>query len=324
MPRKLFRGIFYFTYTFPLFLSLNKYFTMMLVKKIFLPVYLAFLFHFSTTAQSTGKVIEQMIIKSTILGKDVHYTMYLPADYETSQRNYPIVYLLHGYTDDNTGWLQFGEINRYADAAIADGTIPPMIIAMPNADSSWYINSYDGKERYEDFFIKEFMPAIEKNFRVKAEKRFRGIAGLSMGGNGSLLMALKYPQLFAAVAPLSAAVMDDSSVVNMPQNSWDGVFGQLYGRNLSGKDRLTKTWIENSAFKIIASKTADELNKVRYWIDCGDDDFLSKSNCLLHIALLEKRVTHEFRMRDGAHTWTYWRTGIVDALHFIGQSFHQY
>src|SRR5690242_7183207 len=109
-------------------------------------------------AQSTGKVLEEETIKSNILGRDVRYTVYLPADYDISQRSYPVVYLLHGFTDDNTGWLQFGEINRYADKAIADGTIPPMIIIMPNGDSSWYINSYDGKENYEDFFIKEFMP----------------------------------------------------------------------------------------------------------------------------------------------------------------------
>ena len=105
-------------------------------------------------AQPAGKVLETRIVKSTILGKDVRYTVYLPADYETSNRTYPVVYLLHGYTDDNTGWLQFGEINRYADKAIADGTIPPMIIIMPNGDSSWYINSYDGKENYEDFFCE--------------------------------------------------------------------------------------------------------------------------------------------------------------------------
>jgi len=125
-------------------------------------------------SQPAGKVVEQETVSSTILGRSVHYTAYLPADYDVSQRTYPVVYLLHGFTDDNTCWLQFGEINRYADKAIADGTIPPMIIIMPNADSSWYINSYDGKEKYEDLFIKEFMPSIEKTYRVKAEKDRRG------------------------------------------------------------------------------------------------------------------------------------------------------
>jgi S-formylglutathione hydrolase FrmB len=276
------------------------------------------------TAQAQhGKVYETRTVKSSILGRDVRYTVYLPADYESSSRTYPVVYLLHGYTDDNTGWLQFGEINRYADKAIADGIIPPMIIVMPNADSSWYINSYDGKENYENFFIKEFMPSIEKTYHIKAEKNYRGVAGLSMGGFGTLNYALKYPQLFAACAPLSAAVLDDDAISSMPDRNYENTFGQLYGRGLKGKDRLNKDWYKNSTLKIIETKTADELKKVRYWIDCGDDDFLTKGNCLLHIALTEKKVPHEYRVRDGAHTWTYWRTGITDALKFIGDSFHQ-
>src|SRR5215212_2711400 len=117
--------------------------------KIFLTSIFSIYIFNVTVAQHAGRVIEEQIIKSNILKKDVKYTIYLPADYSTSERTYPVVYLLHGYTDDHTGWLQFGEINRYADKAIADGTIPPMIIIMPNGDSSWYINSYDGKEKYE-------------------------------------------------------------------------------------------------------------------------------------------------------------------------------
>lgn len=291
-------------------------------KKIFIGL-LSLSFLNSSFAQNTGKVIEQTIIKSAILNKSVAYTIYLPPDYSTSERSYPVVYLLHGYTDDNTGWLQFGVINRYADKAIADGTIPPMIIVMPNGDSSWYINSYDGKEKYEDFFIKELMPSVEKKFRIKNEKRYRGIAGLSMGGYGTLIYALKYPQLFAAAAPLSAAVFDDDAIANMPDNNYERTYGQLFGRTLKGKERLNTAWYNNSILKIAETKPLDELNKVRYWIDCGDDDFLTKGNCLLHIAFSEKKVPHEFRVRNGAHNWTYWRTGITDALAFIGQSFHQ-
>ena len=274
-------------------------------------------------AFAQGKIIEQKTVTSSILKRDVKYTIYLPADYSSSERSYPVVYLLHGYTDDNTGWLQFGEINRFADKAIADGTIPPMIIVMPNGDSSWYINSYDGKEKYEDFFVKEFIPSIEKTYRIKNEKKYRGIAGLSMGGYGSLIYSLKYPDLFVAAAPLSGAVFDDVEITDMPNENYENVLGQLYGRGLQGKARLNKAWLDNSVLKIVDTKSADDLKKVRYWIDCGDDDFLTKGNCLLHLALTQKRVPHEYRVRDGSHNWTYWRTGITDALQFIGQSFHQ-
>ena len=292
-------------------------------KKIAFLSFLMVLFSFSF-AQMAGKVIEERKIKSSILGKDVRYTIYLPSDYDRSERSYPVVYLLHGYTDDNTGWLQFGEINRYADKAIAEGVIPPMIIVMTNADSSWYINSFDGKENYEDFFIQEFIPSIEKTYRIKGEKKFRGVAGLSMGGYGSMIYTLKYPDKFAAAALLSGAVFPDDEILAMPDKNYERLFGKLFGHNLKDKDRLNQYWYKNSVLKIVETKTDEDLKKVRYWIDCGDDDFLTKGNCLLHIALTEKKVPHEFRMRDGAHNWTYWRTGITDALQFIGQSFHQW
>jgi enterochelin esterase-like enzyme len=295
---------------------------MITVRKIALSIFTFLLLHWAV-AQPAGKVIEQRTIKSAVLGRPVKYTVYLPADYDYSERAYPVVYLLHGYTDDNTGWLQFGEINRYADQAIAAGIIPPMIIIMPNGDSSWYINSYDGKEKYEDFFVKEFMPSIEKTYRIKAEKKYRAVAGLSMGGYGTLILALKYPELFAAAAPLSAAVFDDDAMVGMADKNYEATFGQLYGRGLKGKDRLNKAWYDNAVLKMVEIKSTDDLKKVRYWIDCGDDDFLTKGNCLLHILLADKKVPHEYRVRDGAHSWTYWRTGITDALQFIGDSFRQ-
>jgi enterochelin esterase-like enzyme len=276
------------------------------------------------SAQQAGKVLEQNTVSSEILVRPVKYSIYLPADYDYSQRSYPVVYLLHGLGDDQTGWVQFGEVNRYADKAIADGTIPPMIIVMPDADTSWYINAISGKENYEDFFIKEFMPTIEKTYRIKTQKRYRGVAGLSMGGYGALIYALKYPELFAAAAALSAGVRDDEQMIAMPDKEYEKTLGFLYGPGLQGKDRLSKYWYSYSVLHIIQTKAADDLKKVRYWIDCGDKDFLTKGNCLLHIALTEKMVPHEFRVREGEHRWTYWRSGIVDALQFIGQSFHQY
>ncbi|MBL7758107.1 MAG: esterase family protein [Chitinophagaceae bacterium] len=284
---------------------------------------LLLLFSTQLQARQSGKVLESRTLNSAILGKAVRYTIYLPADYESSERYYPVVYLLHGYTDNDMGWLQFGEINRYADKAIAEGAIPPMIIVMPNADSSFYINSFDGKQQYEDFFITEFIPGIEKKYRIRSAKQFRGVAGLSMGGYGTLIYSLKHPDMFAAAAPLSAAVFDDSTIVNMSQQGWNVPLGRVYGTDLKGKQRLTSTWYENSILKIVERKSAAELKKVRYWIDCGDDDFLIKGNCLLHIALTEKQVPHEFRVRDGVHDWNYWRSGIVEALQFIGKSFHQ-
>ncbi len=270
-----------------------------------------------------GKVIEEQNVKSDILDYNVKYAIYLPADYETSNRTYPVVYLLHGYGDDQTGWLQFGEVNRYADKAIAEGKIPPMIIVMPDAKATFYINSYNNKQNYEDFFFKEFIPAIEKDYRIKSNKKYRAVAGLSMGGYGTLVYSLKHPEMFSAAAAFSAAVRNDEDFMGITDARWADVYSKIFGPELKGTDRLTPLWKTNSVLNIVQSKTTDELNEVRYYIDCGDDDALSKGNSLLHIALMEKKVPHEFRMRDGAHTWTYWRTGITDALEFIGDSFRQ-
>jgi S-formylglutathione hydrolase FrmB len=199
-----------------------------------------------------------------------------------------------------------------------------MIIIMPNANRGWYMNSFDGKVKYEDFFKNEFIPSIEKSYRIKSEKTYRGIAGLSMGGYGTLMYSLKYPELFAAAALLSPGIYEDDEIIEMTDDDWKRVYGQVFDTTLKGKDRLNKAWYDNSTLQLVKAKQIDDLAKVRYWIDCGDDDFLTRGNCLLHLALTKKKVPHEFRIRDGAHTWTYWRTGITDALKFIGDSFRRY
>ncbi len=273
------------------------------------------------TGFSQGKVLSKQVIKSDILKRDVTYTVYLPEGYETNQRTYPVTYLLHGYGDSDDGWIQFGEINRLADAAIKKGKIAPMLIVTPDGFKSFYMNAADGSMNYEDFFIKELIPHIEKTFKAKTDKRFRGIAGLSMGGYGSLLYALKYPNMFSAAAPLSAAIWTNEDYENMKEGMYNTYFGSSIGKNLKGKERLTANWQANSIFSIIDKKTTDELSAVKYWIDCGDDDFLTVGNAELHIALTNKNVAHEFRMRDGIHSWTYWRTGVIDALSFISDNF---
>jgi enterochelin esterase-like enzyme len=272
-------------------------------------------------ANAQGKVLTKQIIKSTILHKEVHYTIYLPEGYEKNERKYPVTYLLHGHGDADDGWVQYGEINRLADAAIKKGTLPPMIIVTPDGFKSFYMNAADGSLNYEDFFIQELIPHIEKTYKAKTEKRFRGIAGLSMGGYGSLLYALKYPQLFVAAAPLSAAIWTNQDFENMSESMYGSYFAEVIGKNLKGKDRLTPTWYANSIFSIIDKKTTQELSAVKYWIDCGDDDFLTIGNAQLHISLTNKKVAHEFRMKDGIHSWTYWRMGVIDGLSFIGDNY---
>jgi enterochelin esterase-like enzyme len=268
-----------------------------------------------------GQVLEGLRFSSEILGRDVNYAVYLPPDYATSTRRYPVVYLLHGYTDDESGWIQFGEVNEAADRAIAARDIPPMIIVMPDGGVTWYINDYENKVRYEDMFVQEFIPYVDRTYRTRPKKEFRGISGLSMGGWGALVLSLRHPDLFAACAAFSAAVWTDEDFMALDQKAYDKMMSPLFGPAPAGKDRLTPHYRSYGPLDQAKTLSVDELGKVRYYLDCGDDDFLFKGNAALHILLSERKVPHEFRARDGGHTWTYWRTGIVDGLRFIGQSF---
>ena len=167
-----------------------------------------------------GFITEGLNIKSAILGKEMKYSVYLPFDYKTSNRNYPILYLLHGLGDDDSGWVQFGEIGFYADKAIANGETTPMVIIMPDGLRSFYINSADGNLKYEDYFLKELMPAVENLYRIRKTRDYRAIAGLSMGGYGAFNYALKHPELFCAAAPLSAAIYTNEEMESLDDNAY--------------------------------------------------------------------------------------------------------
>ena len=278
---------------------------------------------FSLIFAQRGQVREGLSVASEKLGQAVAYSLYLPPDYDHSQRSYPVVYLLHGYTDDETAWVQFGEVQNTLDREIAAGTLPPMIVVMPDAGVSWYVDKYDGSFPWEQMFVEEFIPEIESRYRIRSQKEFRAISGLSMGGHGSLVMGIKHPDLFAAVAAFSAAIYSREYFSSQEQDRYDRVFGPVYGPGKAGEARLTQHWEQNSVMPL-AENTADEaLKSVRWYLDCGDDDFLYQGNSLLHIHWRDRGIPHEYRIRDGAHTWTYWRTHIGKGLRFIAESFHR-
>ena len=285
---------------------------------------LIFLFPLIIYSQvSRGIVKEGLLIQSKILNKEVRYTIYLPFDYESSNRYYPVVYLLHGYTDNDMGWIQFGEANMIADEAIANRGIPPMILVMPDGGVSWYINNYDNSVRYEDFFFQEFIPYIEKTYRIRSEKRYRGIAWLSMGGFGTLVYSLKHPDMFSGCAAFSPAVYTEEEYINMDDEKWERENSILYGKNLSGKNRITPLLLSYNPLQIIKTADKEKIKTVNIYIDCGDDDFLYKGNSALHVLLRDLSIPHEYSVRNGGHQWSYWRSGLLDGLKFIGTGFHQ-
>jgi len=277
---------------------------------------LVLLISFTTLAQ-TGMVMEQLSLSSKILKGERNYAVYLPPDYTTSERSYPVLYLLHGYTDNHTGWVQYGEVLHIADKAIREGKATPMVIVMPDADTGkvGYTNWPDGKWDYEKFFFEELMPHVEQRFRIRQQKRFRAIAGLSMGGHGTFIYAMHRPELFSAACPLSAWMGPQSIEEIAQMESTMGI-------------EVTEEQVESylnryNPLRLVESVEPEQLNSVRWYIDCGDDDFLYEGNSLMHIAMRKRQIAHEYRVRDGAHTWPYWRTALPVVLEFVSEGFHQ-
>lgn len=269
------------------------------------------------TSQS-GKVYDDLSLTSQILDSERKFAVYLPPDYEDSERSYPVLYLLHGAGDDQTGWVQFGEVLHIVDKAIKEGVATPMIVVMPDANTGrrGYFNDIDETWNYEDFFFEEFMPYVEERYRIKSEKRYRAIAGLSMGGGGSFMYALHRPELFSSACPLSAyigplSVEDYKNRLLRSDQTFDEATIQAY-------------YERHNALSLIDKSSSDQLKSIRWFIDCGDDDFLYEGNSLVHIALRKKEVPHEYRVRDGAHNWTYWRDSLPVVLRFVSDAFHQY
>lgn len=265
-----------------------------------------------------SQVFDNLKMESEILNMERKYAVYLPPDYETSSRSYPVLYLLHGLGDDQTGWIQFGEVKKIADNSILNGDATPMIIIMPDANTGiiGYFNIPSKNWMYEDFFFNELMPYVESKYRIKSDKRFRAISGLSMGGGGTLTYALHRPDLFSAAAPLSSATGSidvDESLERI----------RRYGFQFT-RDEMQSLLKINHPLELIDDIPLNKLNSVRWYIDCGDDDYLFEDNSLLHIAFKKRGINHEYRVRDGAHTWTYWRESLPTVLEFVSAGFHQF
>jgi len=212
--------------------------------------------------------------------------------------------------------VQFGEVRRIADEAIKSGKSTPMVIIMPDANTGQrgYFNDPTESWRYEDFFFEEFMPHVESMYRVKSEKRYRAVAGLSMGGGGSYMYALHRPDVFSSSCPLSAYFgprdIDEIQRFLTPDITYE--------------PELLEDYIQqHNALYLIDSMSKEELSSIKWYIDCGDDDFLYEGNSLIHIALKKKEVPHEYRVRDGGHSWSYWRSALPEVLGFVSRTFHQ-
>lgn len=124
-----------------------------------------------------SKVFDSLILKSNILKKDKKFALYLPPGYESTKRSYPVLYLLHGGGGDHTEWIQKGNMQKIVDEAIREGKAEPMIIVMPDAELTYYMNNANGNYQFEDYFMKELIPYIEQQYRCRSEKNTGPLPG---------------------------------------------------------------------------------------------------------------------------------------------------
>ncbi len=230
--------------------------------------------------------------QSPTLNKERRMTIYTPPGYESSKQNYPVLYLLHGMGGDENAWTELGRASQILDNLIARGAAKPMIVVMPNghviidaapgetADGFYKPNTFRLRGGFAGEMEKSFpdiIQFVEKNYRVKADKAHRAIAGLSMGGLHSIAISANYPNTFDYIGLFSAATPQENEKI------------EVY-HNLDQKFKLQK-----------------ENGYQLYWIGMGKTDFLYQNGTLFRNKLDEIDMKYTYYESQGGHTWRNWR-----------------
>lgn len=278
-------------------------------------IFTFFLLLAAALTSQAGK-IKTDTIESKVLGEKVVYNIYLPSGFERSAELYPVVYLLHGLTDDYRAWRDRGRMQDVADELMESGEACKMIIVMPNAGGPDTHNTWNGYFNmpgwsYEDFFFQELIPEVEKKYRGAGDKGHRAVMGLSMGGGGSVVYCQRHPDMFSSCYAMSAWLD------NQQDNVGPG--------EASGKRYLVCEAVkEHSALRFVEQadeETRARLRTVKWFLDCGDDDFLFDLSVRLHQLMRDAGIKDELRVRNGVHNWEYWHEALRMALPFASRNF---
>jgi enterochelin esterase-like enzyme len=264
-------------------------------------------------------IIDQKTFQSKILHQSISYSVCLPGGYKINNEYYPVVYLLHGLDGDRNSWIDYFKIYNMIDSLRKTNTIHNFILVMPDAKNGYYINNYNKSFRYEDFFIDEFIPYIDSIYRTIPLKGCRVLAGISMGGFGAIILAVKHPKLFGSVIEMSGSIRTVKEFENLPQERYEQYFANVFGPKLSGEERITLHWKSNSPYYLIDSVSAENMKSINWYIDCGMDDYLLPANEAFHQLLMQYKIPHEFHIRPGNHNWEYWHESIVHGLMFLAE-----
>jgi S-formylglutathione hydrolase FrmB len=251
-----------------------------------------------TTACAFSATVSTIAVPSPGMKKDVPATVILPNSYQKDDIRLPVLYLLHGYSDNHQTWVSRTPVKELADQY-------GIIVVCPDAAySSWYFDSpEDPAWRYETFVSKELVTEIDKRYRTLPKRESRAIAGQSMGGHGALFLAIRHRETFSVAVCLSGGV----DLRPFPDN-WD--IAKRLGTLKEHPDR----WAANSVITLAETLPPSEL---AISIDCGADDFFITVNRNLHQLLVTRKVPHDYTERPGSHGWEYWANAIKYQMLFI-------
>jgi S-formylglutathione hydrolase FrmB len=281
-------------------------------------VLLALIVSFSGLARAQGRA-ECRSAPSKILGHAVPYCVILPPSYDANaSRRYPVLYFLHGLGGDAQFLIESGGINMIEDLW-QHHQITDFLIVTPSAGRSFYINSRDGRVRYQDFFIREFLPYIETHYRILRDRHHRGISGISMGGYGALRFGLLYPALFGSVSAHSPALVQTpprANVSNVQELALTRFLGSAFGSPFD-----PAYWIRESPFTIVRDHTRPR--DLRIYFDCGtsDDYGFNRGAEAFHKLLLARGIPHEFHLYPGGHDWSYFAQHLPASFEFHSRGF---
>ena len=268
---------------------------------------------------ATGR-IECNSLPSKILAHPVNYCVILPPSYDADKsRRYQVLYFFHGLGDNEQTFIHTGGFNLVEDLW-ERRQIGEFLIVTPNAGATFYVNSYDGRTRYEDFLVREFLPGIEGRYRTRAGRANRGVSGVSMGGYGALHLAFDHPELFSSVSAHSAAIIDKLPAFTAPTAA-GGMRSRVLGATF-GSPPDPAFWERNSPLTLAHSAN---LAGMKIYFDCGDqDDFGFETGAIaLDKRLTARHIPHEAHIYPGRHDWQYFAEHLPTSLQFHSRLFAQ-
>jgi S-formylglutathione hydrolase FrmB len=275
-----------------------------------------------TCAVAQGR-IDCSTFNSRILHRAVRYCVMLPPNYETeTQRKYPILYFLHGLGENEQTLLRSGGWGLIEDLR-RDHKVGDFLMIAPEGRGSFFINSADGRNRYSDFFLNEFLPYIETHYRVNRGRRARGVTGLSMGGYGALRFAFAHPELFGSVSAQSPALITESprelNADVRDAGPLAGLLGSVFGNPID-----IAHWNQNNPFQL-ARKNVSQIRSEAIYINCGQQDeygFAATAE-QMHKQLLAEKIPHEFHLYPGGHDAEYFLSHLGETIEFHWHAFSQ-